>query len=46
MVGPIDKELLKKETAIEKLERMTFEQLRMIKELEAKLEVLQKEAEE
>ena len=46
MVGPIDKELLGEEAAIEKLERMTFEQTGIIKELEAKIEVLQREAEE
>ena len=40
MVGPIDKELLEKEEAINKLERIMFEQARMIKELEAELEVL------
>ena len=35
MVGPIDKELLRKEVAIDKLERTTFDQAMMIKELEA-----------
>ena len=45
-VGPIDKELLRKEAAIKKLERTTFEQVRMIKEMEAKFEVLQREAKE
>ena len=46
MVGPIDKELLGKEAAIEKLERTTFDKAKMIKELEDELEVLQREAEE
>ena len=46
MVGPIEKELLKKETVIEELERMRFDQASMIKELEAELEVFQREAEE
>ena len=41
-----DKELLGKEAVIEKLERTTFEQARTIKELEAELKVLQREAEE
>ena len=45
MAGPIDKELLGKEAVIEKLERTTFEQARTIKELEAELKVLQREAE-
>ena len=45
-MGPIDKELLGKEAAIDKLERATFEQARMVKEQEAELEVLQREAEE
>ena len=31
VVGPIDKELLGKEAAIDKLERTMFEQARMIK---------------
>ena len=46
MVGPIGKELLDKEVDIDNLERTTFEQVRMIKEQEAELEVLQREAEE
>ena len=46
VVGPIDKELLGKEAVIEKLEIMTFDQARIIKELEAKLEVFQREVEE
>ena len=46
VVGPIDKELLRKEAAIKKLERTTFEQVRMIKEMEAMFEVLQREAKE
>ena len=40
MVGPIDKELLGKETVIKKLERTTFEYAIMIKLLEADLELL------
>ena len=46
VVGPIDKELLGKEAAIDKLERTTFEKERMIKEQEAELEVLQRGSEE
>ena len=46
MVGPIDKELLRKEVAIDKLERTTFDQAMMIKELEAEFELLQTEAQE
>ena len=46
MVGPIDKEHLGKEAAIKKSEITTFEQARMIKEMESKLEVLQRESEE
>ena len=46
MVGPIDKELLGKEAAIDKYERTTFEQARTIKEQENELEVFQREAEE
>ena len=46
MVGPIDKEILGKEAAIKKLKRTTFEQARMIKELEAELDLLQREVEE
>ena len=37
VMGPIDKDLLGEGAAIDKLERTTFEQARMIKELEAKL---------
>ena len=44
VVGTIYKELLGKEAAIHELERTTFEKARMIKELEADLEVLQREA--
>ena len=40
MVGPIDKEILGKEPAIEKLERTKFDQSMMIKELEAEFKVL------
>ena len=43
-MGPIDKELLGKEAAIDKLEITLFEQARMIKELEAELGVFQREA--
>ena len=46
VVGPIYKELLGKETAIDKLARITFEQASMIKEQEAMIEVFQREAEE
>ena len=46
MVGPINKELLGKETAIKKLEITMFEKARMINVLEAELEVLQREAKE
>ena len=46
VVGPIDKELLGKEAAIKKLERTKFEKARMIKELEAEIEVLQRGGEE
>ena len=46
MVGPIDKELLGEEAEINKLEITTFEQARVIKEQEANLEVLQRDAEE
>ena len=45
-MGPIDKELMGNEAKIEKSERTTFEQARIIKELEAELEVLQREADE
>ena len=45
VVGHIDKELLGKEAAINKSERTTFDKARMIKELEAKLKVLQREDE-
>ena len=44
VVGHIDKELLGREAAINKLERMMFDQARKIKELEAELKVLQREA--
>ena len=44
MVGPIDKELMEKEAAINKWERTTFEQASKIKEQEAEIEVLQREA--
>ena len=40
MVVPIDKELVGKEAAIDKLEITIFEQARMIKEMETKIEVL------
>ena len=43
-MGPIDKEILGKESVIKKLERTTFDQAMMIKELEAEFEVLQTEA--
>ena len=46
VMGPIDKELMGNEATIEKSERTTFEQARIIKELEAELEVLQREADE
>ena len=40
VVGPIDKELLGKDAAIDKLEIMNFEQVRMIKELNSEIKVL------
>ena len=40
VVGPIDKKILGKEAVIEKLERTTFEQARVIKGLEDKIKVL------
>ena len=40
MVGNIDKDILGKEVAFDKLEGTTFERSRMIKELEAELEVV------
>ena len=43
-MGPIDKELLGKESVIKKLKRTMFDQAMMIKELEAEFEVLQTEA--
>ena len=46
MVGPIDKELLGKEAAINKLEKTTFDQARMIKELEDEIGLLQRWEEE
>ena len=46
VVGPIDREILRKEVEINKLERTTFDQASMIKELEAELKVLQREAKE
>ena len=46
MMGPIDKELLGEKSEIKKLERTTFEQLRIIKELEGELEVFKKETKE
>ena len=46
MVGPIDKEILGREVEIDRLEITSSEQARMIKELEAELEVFQREAEE
>ena len=46
MVGTINKDLLGKEAVIEKLERTTFYQARMTKELGAKIEVFQKEDKE
>ena len=46
VVGLINKELLGKEAAINKLERTMFEQARMIKEQDTKIKVLQREVEE
>ena len=43
-MGPIDKEILGKESVIKKLKRTMFDQAMMIKELEAEFEVLQTEA--
>ena len=40
MLGPIDKDILGKETAIEKLEITMFDQAVRIKEMAAELEVL------
>ena len=46
VVGTIDKELLGKETEIDKLEITKFEQARMIKELDSEIELLYRKAEE
>ena len=46
VVGPIDKEIMGKEAAINKLEIMTFEQARLMKELEAELELFHRESKE
>ena len=46
VVRPIDKEIMGKEAAINKLEIMTFEQARVMKELEAELELFHRESKE